>query len=59
MGYIKEPNGVDFVINSRTITTEEEIVISNFINTYKRKHSTKKAVTKTNRVIGKKNKIIQ
>jgi hypothetical protein len=39
MGHIKEPDGVDFVVNSRPLTNEEEIAISNYIRAYKAKHS--------------------
>lgn len=46
MGHIKEPDGVDFVINSRTLTKEEEIAISNYIRAYKAKFSRRQLVTK-------------
>ena len=46
MGHIKEPNGVDFVINSRPLTKEEEISISEYIRAYKAKHSNKKDASK-------------
>ena len=46
MGHIKEPDGVDFVINSRPLTIEEELAISNYIRAYKAKHSSKKAPSK-------------
>ena len=46
MGHIKEPNGVDFVINSRPLTKEEEISISEYIRAYKAKHSRKKGASK-------------
>ena len=39
MGHIKEPEGVDFVINSRQLTKDEEIAISDYIRSYKAKHS--------------------
>ena len=42
MGHIKEPDGVDFVINSRPLTKDEEIAISNYIRAYKAKNSRKK-----------------
>ena len=55
MGHIKEPNGVDFVINSRALTKEEEIAISNYIRAYKAKHAHKKKRTKkTPKIIRKK-----
>jgi hypothetical protein len=34
MGHIKEPKGVDFVINSRPLTKKEEIAISEYIRAY-------------------------
>lgn len=46
MGHITEPDGVDFVINSRPLTKEEEIAISNYIRAYKAKHSRRQATTK-------------
>ncbi len=38
MGHIKEPEGVDFIINGRPLTKDEEIAISNYIKSYKAKH---------------------
>ena len=46
MGHIKEPDGVDLVINSRPLTKEEEIAISKYILAYKAKHSHKQLPTK-------------
>ena len=46
MGHIKEPDGVDFVIQSRPLTKEEELAISNYIRAYKAKHSAKKGASK-------------
>jgi hypothetical protein len=46
MGHIKEPEGVDLIIKSRTLTKEEEISISNYILAYKTKHSAKKVLSK-------------
>ncbi len=46
MGYIKEPEGVDFIINSRPLTKEEEIAISNYILAYKAKHAHKQTPAK-------------
>ena len=46
MGHIKEPEGVDFVINSRPLTKKEELAISEYIRAYKAKHSAKKASPK-------------
>ena len=39
MGHIKEPAGVDFIINSRPLTKEEEITISKFITSCKTKQA--------------------
>lgn len=39
MGYIKEPKGVDFIIKSRPLTKEEELIISEHIRNYKLKNS--------------------
>ncbi len=46
MGHIKEPDGVDFVINSRPLTKDEEIAISEYIRAYKAKHSHRQVTTK-------------
>ena len=37
MGYIREPEGIDFFIKSRTLTAEEEKAISEFIQADKAK----------------------
>lgn len=39
MAHIKEPKGVDFIINSRPLTKEEELAISEHIKNYKLKNS--------------------
>ena len=41
MGYIKEPKGVDFIIQSKPLTDEERKVISKFIQDYKAKPADK------------------
>ena len=46
MGLIKEPEGVDFVIQSPTLTDKERIEISEFIRT--RKMQNKREVSRTN-----------
>ena len=46
MGHIKEPDGVDFVINSRPLTRDEEIAISEYIRAYKAKRSHKQLSAK-------------
>ena len=38
MGHIKEPKGVDFIINSRILTKAEELAISEYIKNYKLKN---------------------
>lgn len=35
MGHIKEPNGVDFIINSEPLTDKDRQEISEFIRNYK------------------------
>ncbi len=52
MGYIKEPEGVDFIIQSKPLTDEERKKISKFIQDYKAKHSRKKPVRKS-RIVSK------
>ena len=39
MGHIKEPKGVDFIIQSRPLTKEEELAISEYILNYKLKNT--------------------
>ena len=46
MGHIKEPAGVDLVINSRPLTKEEETAISEYIRVYKEKYLHKQTQTK-------------
>ena len=50
MAHIKEPKGVDFIINSEPLTEEEKAAISAFIRTYRASYSnrptTKKSVRK-------------
>ena len=47
MGYIKEPKGVDFIIQSKPLTDNERKEISKFIQEYKAKNANKKAVRKS------------
>jgi hypothetical protein len=35
MGYIKEPDNVDFIINSEPLTKQERMMISELIDNYK------------------------
>jgi len=46
MGHIKDPAGIDFVINSRALTKDEEMAISEYIRAYKAKHAHKQLPTK-------------
>ena len=46
MCHIKEPDGVDLVINSRQLTEKEESAISDFIKAYYAKHSRKTTAKK-------------
>ncbi len=50
MGHIKEPEGVDFVINSRPLTKKEEEEISEYIRAYKAKNSNRNSSTRVRRV---------
>lgn len=42
MGHIKEPKGVDFIIESKPLTNEEREAISEFIRGYKTKNLNKR-----------------
>ena len=42
MAHIKEPPGVDFIIQSKPLTDEERIAISDFIRSYKAKQKVKR-----------------
>jgi hypothetical protein len=44
MGLIKEPMDVDFYVNTRQLTTEDEKAIKDYIKAYKQQH---KMATKT------------
>ena len=46
MGHIKEPKGVDFIIDSKPLTDEEKKVISDFIRKDKEMLLAKKTVAK-------------
>jgi len=54
MGLIKEPKGVDFIIESRPLTPEEAEELSQFIRQRKAEMKKKKRVAKT--TVVKKNK---
>lgn len=47
MGYIKEPEGVDFIIQSKPLTDKERKEISKFIQDYKAKNAVNKSVKKS------------
>ena len=40
MGYIKEPENVDFIINSEPLTEQERMMISELIDSYKMSRKT-------------------
>lgn len=42
MGFIKEPKGVDFIIESENLTEKDKIEISKFIEEYKAKSTSKR-----------------
>ena len=46
MGHIKEPKGVDFIIQSRQLTKAEELAISEHIRNYKLKNNVSKSKPK-------------
>jgi len=41
MGYVKEPAGVDFIIQSEPLTDVERVAISEFIRSYKAEQGVK------------------
>ena len=47
MGYIKEPEGIDFIIQSKPLTDKERKEISKFIQDYKANSADKKSVKKS------------
>lgn len=55
MGLIKEPKGVDFIIESKPLTKEEEKGLSKFIRDYKAKHTAKPTSKKRTTKPGGKN----
>ena len=46
MGYLKEPEGVDFIIQSKPLTDKERKEISKFIQDYKAKNAERKSAKK-------------
>jgi len=55
MGYIKEPEGVDFIIKSKPLTDKDRAAISEFIRDYKEKHKAKRT-KRQKQITGAKNK---
>ena len=51
MGHIKEPKGIDFIIQSRPLTKQEELGISEHIKNYKLKNKT--LTSKPNQIVRK------
>ncbi|MEQ1554972.1 MAG: hypothetical protein ABL929_12375 [Ferruginibacter sp.] len=51
MGHIKEPKGVDFIIQSRPLTKTEELAISEHIKNYKLKNN--KIIDKPKQIVRK------
>ena len=41
MGHVKEPEGIDFIIQSKPLTEEDRTAISEYIRNYKAKQKTK------------------
>ena len=55
MGYIKEPEGVDFLIKGKPLTEKEKKAISEFIKADKEKNKKlKKSVSITKKTVSKK-----
>ena len=54
MGHIKEPKGVDFIIESKPLTEEERNKISDFIRKDKAKPTNKRKLSRTNKTSKKK-----
>jgi len=50
MGLVKEPDGIDFIIQSKPLSKDDEMAINKFIREYKEKHkgaaTAKKSVRK-------------
>ena len=53
MGYIKEPDGIDFVINGKPLTDKQKQSISEFIRADKEKIALKARATTKKRVTNK------
>jgi hypothetical protein len=50
MGHIKEPKGIDFIIQSPPLTEKERRAISEFIKKSKSKSASKRRTTKKEKV---------
>ncbi len=46
MGHVKEPEGIDFIIESKPLTNTERKEISDFIKTLKKKKTVRKKVAR-------------
>jgi hypothetical protein len=54
MGHIKEPEGIDFIIESRPLTNTERKEISDFIKTLKKKKTVRKKMASKKKKIAEK-----
>ncbi len=55
MGHIKEPDGVDFIINGKPLTEKEKKAVSEFIKADKEKIAKKK--TRRTKIISRTKKV--
>jgi len=58
MGHIKEPKGVDLIINSRPLTKEEELAISKYLRAYKAKNYQRTAKAKRTKRIAARKRVL-
>lgn len=58
MGLIREPLGVDFVVDPRPLTEKEKQQISEYIRAYKARHSKKAGSNRTIRTSAPRKKVI-
>lgn len=54
MGHIKEPQGVDFIIESKPLTNDDRAAISDFIRNYKEKQKARRSRRTTTKAKSKK-----
>jgi hypothetical protein len=59
MGYIKEPEGIDFFVDSKPLTEKDKRDISEIIAHYKATGRKKKLTTPTKKVISRKNSSVR